>query len=563
MSSSKKKQLRKEQYMTERQVSAAQEAKKLKRYTLTFWVVIALVVCIFIGAVSINPIKNVIYSNTDAVTVGNHTLSAVELNYFYVSAVNAYVNKYSTYLSLMGLDTSKPLDQQVDSTGATWASAFLTSAQNTIKSTYALYDLAIAAGHKLTDAEQATIDSTINALDLYAPLYGYSDGNAYLRGVYGNGANTKSYRKYLEVSQLANSYLSAYSESLEFSEDQLLDYDNLTPYRFNSYTYSSYYLSYSKFQEGEKDEKGNFTYANDDEKKAAIEAAREAALKAAEELAAGNFESLDDFDEAIQALDKKLTGESTSTAVASRSEDVLYDSMSSLFKYWVAGYELKDGVKKDDAKFPEDYNKVERKEGEMTVVPYTTGSGDSETINGYYVVRFGSFNDNTFALRNVRHILVAFEGGTYNSTTQTTTYSDEEKAKAKAEAEKLLAQWEAGTKTEQSFADLANKESDDGDGTTGGLYEDVYPGQMVTNFDNWVYDEARKAGDYGIIESEYGYHIIYFSGLSLTSYREYMVENALRSETVDDWYNEQIEAISFKLLTTKYVETDMVLSHSH
>ena len=35
MSSSKKKQLRKEQYMTERQVAAAKEAKKMKTYTLT------------------------------------------------------------------------------------------------------------------------------------------------------------------------------------------------------------------------------------------------------------------------------------------------------------------------------------------------------------------------------------------------------------------------------------------------------------------------------------------------------------------------------------------------
>ena len=80
MSSSNKKKLRKEQYMTERQVAAAKEAKKMKTYTLTFWVVIALVVCIFVGAVVSNPIKNVLYKNTSAIVVGDYSISAVEAN---------------------------------------------------------------------------------------------------------------------------------------------------------------------------------------------------------------------------------------------------------------------------------------------------------------------------------------------------------------------------------------------------------------------------------------------------------------------------------------------------
>ncbi len=210
MSSSKKKQLRKEQYMTERQAAAAAEAKKLKRYTLTFWVVIALVACIFIGAVASNPIKNVVYKNTDAVTVGNHTLTSVELNYFYIDAVNTYVNQYSSYISYI-LDTSKPLDEQVANkeTGATWADNFLDSAKSTIRSTYALYDLAVEKDHKLTDSEQASLDNTMNTMKIYAQIYGYSNLTSYLRSVYGNGSTEESYREYLRVSALATSYYNA------------------------------------------------------------------------------------------------------------------------------------------------------------------------------------------------------------------------------------------------------------------------------------------------------------------------------------------------------------------
>ena len=35
---------------------------------------------------------------------------------------------------------------------------------------------------------------------------------------------------------------------------------------------------------------------------------------------------------------------------------------------------------------------------------------------------------------------------------------------------------------------------------------------MVTNFNDWIFDASRKPGDTGIVESDYGYHIIYFVG---------------------------------------------------
>lgn len=112
---------------------------------------------------------------------------------------------------------------------------------------------------------------------------------------------------------------------------------------------------------------------------------------------------------------------------------------------------------------------------------------------------------------DVRHILVFPEGAT-SETIRTETFPDEAWAAAETEAKQILDDWLAGEKTEESFGVLANEKSDDGDGTGGGLYEGVEPGMMVEAFDAWCFDAARQVGDYDIVKTEFGYHVMYFSG---------------------------------------------------
>ena len=162
---------------------------------------------------------------------------------------------------------------------------------------------------------------------------------------------------------------------------------------------------------------------------------------------------------------------------------------------------------------------------------------------------------------NLRHILVGFEGGTYDETTGATTYSDEEKAAAKAKAQEILDAFNAGEKTEEAFGALATeKTTDPGSKENGGLYENVYPGQMVASFNDWCFDAARKTGDTAIVETEYGCHVMYFVGTSETTYRDYMIESALRSEDMAAWENGLIEAAELVVTNTKYVKTDLTLN---
>ena len=531
MSASTKKQLRKAQEaekLTEKQLAEQKEAKKLKLYTTIAVVVLAALV-LFAAVYGVNQTINnsgVRQRGTVAMTIGNHEISNAELNYYFIDAVNNFYQNYGSYAALFGLDVSKPLDKQEVSEGQTWADDFLATATENITAIYAITDEAKAKGYALTEEEIAQIDSDFAMMEFYALYnYGYADLETYLKAMYGNGATVESYREYYEMSALAQSYENFFTDSLTYTDDELraAEADNYSLY--SSYNYNSYYQAVSAYYTSE---------ATEEE----IALAQKVAEEEVKKLAEGEYASVADFDAAIAAMDVN----SVTLASSSAYENTIYSSISSSYKDWVSD--------------------SSRQEGDVTYVPATsTDAEGNESVIGYYVVYFISANTNEYALANVRHILVAPEGGSYDSNTGMTTYSDEEMAAAKLAAEELYAQWQAGEATEDSFAALANEKSADGDGTTGGLYEEVYPGQMVTNFNDWCFEEGRKTGDTGIVESEYGYHIIYYVSDSDMNYRDYLITNDLISADVNDWFEGLVDAMVVTTLDTKYISTGLVLSN--
>ena len=117
-------------------------------------------------------------------------------------------------------------------------------------------------------------------------------------------------------------------------------------------------------------------------------------------------------------------------------------------------------------------------------------------------------------LYDVRHILIEIEGGTKDDDGNM-TYSDDDWENCRAKAQKLLDDWLAGEHTEETFAELANNNSaDTGSNNNGGLYTDLDKDTtFVEEFVNWYMDENRKEGDYGLIKTTYGYHIMYCSDI--------------------------------------------------
>lgn len=114
---------------------------------------------------------------------------------------------------------------------------------------------------------------------------------------------------------------------------------------------------------------------------------------------------------------------------------------------------------------------------------------------------------------DVRHILIQPEGGTKDDDGNT-TFSDDEWETCRQKAQALLDAWLAGEATEDTFAALAEKESmDEGSSSDGGLYSYLDADtNFVQEFKDWYLDESRQVGDTGLVKTEYGYHIMYFSG---------------------------------------------------
>ena len=143
---------------------------------------------------------------------------------------------------------------------------------------------------------------------------------------------------------------------------------------------------------------------------------------------------------------------------------------------------------------------------------------------------------------DVRHILITPESTPVDdSTTGETTISDEAWADAEAKAQEILDQYLAGDKTEDSFATLANENSQDpGSNTNGGLYTGVTQGQMVEAFDSWCFDDARQVGDTGIVKTNYGYHVMFYCG-SATTWQD-QVRSDILSEKADAFVEEALAA---------------------
>ena len=559
MSASKKKQLRKEQNaaaLTDKQQKALKEAKKLKHYTTTFVVAMVLIVAIIVGVLVYTPINSAIRKNTDAVQIGDYKLTTPDLTYYYIDAISDVYNQYyeqfgsyaSMYLQFMGLDVTSAFDKQFtkdeDGNEISWAKFFMDTAIKNAKSAYAIYDLAVKdSDFKLDDTNQALLDSFEKDIKETAKSNQYSSVDAFLRASYGAGADMESYFNYYKVNTIANAYYADYADSLEYTNEQYREHEKGKFNTYNSYTYSYYYirvdkyLTFLKLGTTDPENKDKIIYSDEDQATAL------AAAKAdADALMEGKFTNQKAFEEAVKKLAINVK-DSTVSLASTSYEDLRLSSFSNGdIKKWMGN--------------------VNRKPGDMTVInkiEYTDDDKDgnkTEEIHGFYVVLCEDISENLMKLENVRHILVQFQNGSYNSSTGETTYSDAEQLKAKNEADRIFAEWQAGAKTEESFSELAKKESDDGSASEGGLIDDIYPGWAVSEFDKWCFDENRQKGDVEIIETEYGFHIMYYIGESDITYRDYLIKNELIEIDAKKWYDAEIEKVTVTTLDLSNMDWD-------
>lgn len=493
----------------DRKLREAQEAEKARAKARTGWTVgIILAVLAIVFMIFVN--TGLIFRTTTALKVNDRRYSPAEVSYYYGGEYLNLVNTYGAYASYFGIDTSGGISSLKDQAYPTdefanWREYFLSAAKEQIRSNQALYDYAVANGITLTEEELAEIDSSLDTLRENVIAGGWKNLDNYFASNYGKGVNTKVARDCLIFSSLAQKGYEAGSEQFEYTDEELAAYYDSLNGESDKYNYWYYHLA-AETVDSEPDADGNVTSEVTTE---TLEAAQQQAdniinaYKA--RLPEDEFESY--FNSAISS---QVSAECTSMT------NTFASSVNSDYKEWLTD--------------------SSREAGDIEAFV-----NSSET--GYYIVVFGSHDDNHYPTVSVRHILIRAEED------ENGEYSDEALAAAEEKAGEILEQWKNGEATEESFAALAEEYSEDeGSNTNGGLYENIYKGQMVDTFDEFCF-AGHKSGDTGIVTATSGgyagCHVIYFVGEG-ELYSNYIARTDKLSEDTSAWYDSLVEGYELK-----------------
>ena len=500
MSASREKQIRQEleeSGITDPKTELeAQQAQKEKRSNILYAVigvvfVLALIVCLVWRS-------NIIPKKATALTIDGEKYTAAEVSFYYWNTYNGFLNKYSYLVSYMGLDTTASPDEQVMNEtaagmlgveeGTTWGDYFMDQTQQQMAAIQNVLKMAADEGFAYTESVQAQHDGTLESLNTTAAANGVTLP-VYLQNAYGALMTEKVFSEQLMRVAQYSDYISAYYNGLEFSEEEITAAYEADPSSYDRVAYQS--VAIKGTAPSTTDAEGNTVEPTEAEQAAAKAAAKAAAEKLlADYKAGGNLETLaNSIENATYSSNDEATAFTTDLGL------------------WLF----------DEA----------RKAGEATII-------DGDTT--YYVAVFGERfrrEDNTM---DVRHILIMPEAG--ELTSEDEGYEAEVaqlQAAAKAKADALLDEWKAGEATEESFAALAEANTEDtGSMYTGGLYENVYRGQMVQEFEDWCFDTSRKTGDTGVVETPYGAHVMYFVQENVPMWQFEVLSN-LKNTAYNEW----------------------------
>ena len=517
------------------QAEAKKKARSKLRWTLgTIGVVILIAAILFLNS-------SFLYTGTTALTIGGEGFSPARVSYSYANQYYTWANQYGSYASLFGLDTSAGIAGLGSQScpmleGGTWRDYFLDAASQELTQTKALLDYAAEKSITLDEDEIAQVDAGFEGLDEYVKGLGYGSVDKFFAASYGTGVTKALVRQAGLDSALASKVLTQMSDSFQYTEAELEEYYKGLEGASDIFGLAYYYVAAETVETTAED--GTASSAPTEETLAAAKATADAILAAYESgfAPAGPVTGDEPVTGEAAAEDKAVTGEAAADDEAAeplRFGDAAMDAAADRFDEAVASQV--DGALSTRSSTTKGSSLGAYKD-------WMTGSrqlGDAAVIendgSGYYVVLFLSRDDNHYPLAQVRHILVKAEAD------ESGAYTEEAKAAAREKAEEIYAQWQAGDKTEDSFAALANEMSEDaGSNTRGGLYDAVAKNQMVKEFDAFCF-EGHKPGDtaivYGETSSYAGYHIMYYVGEGQL-YSDYIAESAMRSEALQAWLTE-------------------------
>lgn len=580
-----------ELYREERKARIAKSAKKNAKKSISAdssakaaKVIAVVLVLALVGGICgmIVNLTGVVDRSRTAFYVGDVKVSQPEYSYYYSSIYQMYA-QYAAY-GYVDLDTSTTPDKQEYSGSLgeiegfpedqtpMWTDFFEYNAKQRIQYTKACVKEAEKLGLKLSDEQLASIDSNISEMEESAKANNYSL-SSYLRASIGKGMTVGIYRKILEEQQICELVQDNKSEELAagYTDKQVAK-----EYKKNTVNYATVsFRSYVIKAETVKDEEADTEKATDETMAAAKKVADKLAADAKDEASFKDsvalIESANDNKDYKEFLtDDSLTLQSDvnyETVSGSVSDEDFLDWLFSEKTEKNATYVLENAdtgytvylmvapshkapdsdiydVRHILVKFPEEETADTADEAEEAAEEETTAA-DGETTEAE-TTEAETTKEETTAAPEVK--VETLDTSKYSDVTIDLAVNADtatDKATYK-KAQDILKEYLDGDKTASSFAKLAQEYTEDSNGADGGLYSDVPRGQMVSEFEDWCLKDGRKEGDVGIVETTYGYHIMYFVKRDVKTWDD-DVREALASADLDTYIDELVKADDVKV----------------
>ena len=451
-----------------------EKEKKEERISTTVGIVfLVALVCL----VASFPIRTYLATHETYVVINGEEVNKVEFDYVYNTSKNNYITQYGSYLSYFGLDTSKDLSTQMYSDTLTWQDYFEQNAVESLKQNKALMAEAKAAGFTYdTTDEYNTFKETIKTS---AAAAGVSD-KEYVRSIYGSYATMGRIEEYVKNDMVMNAYYQKLQEDNAPGDDEIQSY-----YEENKATYDSVDYRLTTIEADLPTEPTEL--ADPVEETAADTTGTTDGTTATDTTQDTAYQPSDA--EIAKAMDdaKVLAGHAEQT-VAQDGEAHENEKKSSV------NYMISDWLF-DDA----------RKAGDTTVIT-------NDNSHCYYVVAFEKRYLDETPSADVR-VIIPTEDKT---------------------GEEILEEWKNGAATEDSFAELCKKYTQDTSAVeNGGLFEQVTKTGMTEELSNWIFDSSRQAGDTVAITVSDTTYVLYYIGQDQPEWK-INIKNTLVSGTMSE-----------------------------
>ena len=421
------------------------------------------------------PIRTYLATHETYVVINGEEVNKVEFDYVYNTSKNNYITQYGSYLSYFGLDTSKDLSTQMYSETLTWQDYFEQNAVESLKQNKALMAEAKAAGFTYdTTDEYNTFKETIKTS---AAAAGVSD-KEYVRSIYGSYATMGRIEEYVKNDMVMNAYYQKLQEDNAPSDDEIQSY-----YEENKATYDS--VDY-RLTTIEADLPTEPTELADPVEETAADTTGTTDGTAATDSTQDTAYQPSDAEIAKAMEDAKVLADDAEQTVAKDGEAHENEKKSSV------NYLISDWLF-DDA----------RKAGDTTVIT-------NDNSHCYYVVAFEKRYLDETPSADVR-VIIPTEDKT---------------------GEEILEEWKNGAATEDSFAELCKKYTQDTSAVeNGGLFEQVTKTGMTEELSNWIFDSSRQAGDTVAITVSDTTYVLYYIGQDQPEWK-INIKNTLVSDTM-------------------------------